>query len=159
MEEILAVAKRAKFHWGMHVECVTNVTPTINDDEVMLRDIARWIKNDLGEFTPWHVTRFYPYLDLSHIPPTPIKTLERAYEIGRGEGLRYVYVGNLPGHKWDDTYCHNCGEAVIERSGFAIATARLKNGCCPKCGEKIPGVWGDKINSTNDVRLAIRRSG
>lgn len=154
-EEILEVTKRAKFHWNMHVECVTNITPTINDDEKLLRDMARWIKNDLGEFTPWHVTRFYPYLDLSHIPPTPVKTLERVYEIGREEGLKYVYVGNLPGHPWEDTYCHHCGECIIKRRGFAVAQAKLVDGKCPHCHTDIPGRWQDRIESSTGERIPV----
>jgi pyruvate formate lyase activating enzyme len=68
--------------------------------------IASWIRDNLGPFTPWHVTRFVPYLDLSHLPPTPLGRLERFCEIGREEGLKYVYIGNVPGHPWEDTYCH-----------------------------------------------------
>lgn len=154
-EEILDVTKRAKFKWNMHVEMVTNVTPTINDDEGLLRSIARWIKSDLGEFTPWHVTRFYPYLDLSHIPPTPVKTLERAYDIGREEGLKYVYIGNLPGHPYEDTYCHNCGESVIRRRGFAVANATLVSGKCPHCSTQIPGRWEEKIQTTDGRRTPV----
>jgi pyruvate formate lyase activating enzyme len=145
-EDILEMAKRAKFHWKMHVECITNVTPTINDSDKEIRDIASWIKTELGEFTPWHITRFYPHLDLSHLPPTPIKKLEHAYEIGKEEGLKYVYMGNVPGHKWEDTYCHNCGKCIIERSGFTISNANLKDGKCPFCGAEIPGRWQGSVN-------------
>ncbi len=154
-ECILEIAKLAKFKYNMHVECVTNVTPTLNDSEKILRGIARWIKHDLGEFTPWHVTRFYPYLDLSHIPPTPIKTLERAYEIGREEGLEYVYVGNLPGHRWEDTYCHNCGKVIIKRRGFAIAQALIKNGLCPYCKTQIPGRWDNEVQTSSGERIPV----
>jgi pyruvate formate lyase activating enzyme len=140
-EGILEVAKLARHKWGMHVECVTNVTPTINDEESILRGIARWIREELGEFTPWHVTRFYPHLDLSHLSPTPIRTMERAYEIGRQEGLKYVYVGNLPGHRWEDTYCHGCGERIISRSSFYDTRIDIKGGKCPSCGTQIPGRW------------------
>lgn len=154
-EEILDIAKRAQFHWKMHVEVVTNVTPTMNDDEKTLRDIARWIKTELGEMTPWHATRFHPYLDLSHLPPTPIRALERAYEIGREEGLKYVYVGNLPGHAWEDTYCHGCGKAVIQRRGFAVARATLRKGLCPHCGTRIPGRFPDTIPSSTGARTPI----
>jgi pyruvate formate lyase activating enzyme len=154
-EAVLGMAKLAKFKYNMHVECVTNITPTINDSEEVIRGIARWIKTDLGEFTPWHVTRFYPYLDLSHIPPTPIRTLELAYEIGREEGLRYVYVGNLPGHRWEDTYCHNCHKPIIQRRGFAIAQAIIQSGRCPYCQTEIPGRWDSSISVTSGERIPV----
>ena len=155
-EPLLEMTKLAQTTYGMHVECVTNVTPTINDDEQEIRDLARWIKTELGEFTPWHVTRFHPYLDLSHLPATPVKTLERTYEIGREEGLKYVYTGNLPGHRWEDTYCHNCGKCIIQRRHFAIANATMKNGKCPHCATAIPGRWDiGEIPSTSGDREPV----
>lgn len=155
-EPTLDMTIKAKHKYGKWVECVTNVTPTINDSEQILRGIARWIRHELGELTPWHVTRFYPYLDLSHIPPTPIATIERAYAIGREEGLKYVYVGNLPGHPCEDTYCHNCGKGVIRRRGFAIAQSVLQdNGACPHCGTHIPGVGMGRIERTSGVRIPV----
>lgn len=124
-EGILKIAKKAK-EYGMHVECVTNVTPGFNDSEEELRDIASWIKNALGPDTPWHVTRFYPHLELSHLSPTPISVLERAYSIGKEEGLWYVYLGNVPGHKGENTYCHMCGELLVERYILILLKTRLR---------------------------------
>jgi pyruvate formate lyase activating enzyme len=138
-EPVLESTKLARHTYGMHVECVTNVTPGINDSDEMLRGIARWIRSELGPDTPWHVSRFYPHLDLSHIPPTPIETIERARDIGMEEGIRYVYVGNIPGHPGEDTYCHGCGRCVIRRSGFSIARTSLVEGRCPRCDTVIPG--------------------
>jgi pyruvate formate lyase activating enzyme len=134
---ILRVAEEAKK--SMHVECVTNVTPGFNDSEEELRGIASWIVRNLGPDTPWHVTRFYPHLELSHLPQTPISTLERGREIGKEEGLWYVYLGNVPGHSWENTYCHNCGELLIERYVFDIVKNLIRDGKCPKCGTEIPG--------------------
>ncbi|KAF0133909.1 MAG: pyruvate formate lyase activating enzyme [Candidatus Saganbacteria bacterium] len=94
-EPILKAAVHAKKNLKMHVECITNVVPTINDDEPQLRAIAKWIKNDLGADTPWHVTRFFPHLDFSYLDPTPIETLLKARNIGIEEGLQYVYLGNV----------------------------------------------------------------
>lgn len=94
-QPVLDAAERAKKKWQMHVEIVTNIIPTLNDDEQQLRDIAGWIKNSLGADTPWHVTRFFPYLEYQHLPPTPIETIDRAVEIGKAEGLRHVYRGNV----------------------------------------------------------------
>jgi pyruvate formate lyase activating enzyme len=135
---ILNVAKKAK-EYGMHVEVVTNVTPGFNDNEQELHGIASWIKNSLGPETPWHVTRFYPHLELSHLPPTPVAVLEKARETGKEEGLWYVYLGNVPGHKWENTYCHQCGFLLIERSIFEILKNRIHKGKCPKCDTVIPG--------------------
>jgi pyruvate formate lyase activating enzyme len=135
---ILQITKKAK-EYGMHVEVVTNITPGFNDNETELRGIASWIKNNLDPETPWHVTRFYPQLELSHLPPTPICVLERARSIGKEEGLWYVYLGNVPGHKWENTYCHNCGELLIERYVFDIIKNRIKDGRCLKCNTLIPG--------------------
>jgi pyruvate formate lyase activating enzyme len=138
---VLETTKRAKEKWGMHVEVVTNVTPGYNDDEEELRGIATWIHQELGEWTPWHVTRFYPHLELSHIEPTPIATLERALEIAHQEGLHYAYLGNIPGHPKENTYCHQCGHLLIERFSFDVLQYKLKGSKCPYCGAKIPGVF------------------
>ena len=102
---MLAAAERAQHEHGCHVEIVTNVIPTFNDDEATLRGIAAWIAAELGPKTPWHVTRFMPYLEFAHLPPTPIRTLERAVRIGHDAGLQFVYVGNVPGHEGENTVC------------------------------------------------------
>ena len=132
---ILEVAVRAKEKWDMHVEVVTNVIPTLNDDEEQLRGIARWIKEALGPQTPWHVTRFMPYLELSHLSPTPVGTLERAYNIGREEGLYFIYLGNVPGHKYENTVCYNCGNLAIKRVGYRTQELGVaEGGRCENCG-------------------------
>jgi pyruvate formate lyase activating enzyme len=136
---ILEVTKRAKSKWDMWVEIVTNVTPGYNDDKDQLRDIASWIKKDLGEDTPWHITRFIPYLDLSHIPATPVSTLEKAREIGLEQGLLYVYLGNVFGHPAENTSCHQCKRILLERKGLYITDNKIERGKCSFCGMKIPG--------------------
>ncbi len=135
---VLKVAAQAKAH-GMHVEVVTNVIPGLNDDETELQGIASWISDELGRDTPWHVTRFHPHLRLSHLVPTPVSTLERAREIGLGTGLRYVYLGNVPGHPAENTYCPGCKELLIERYVFDILQDRVVQGRCPGCGARIAG--------------------
>jgi pyruvate formate lyase activating enzyme len=157
-EPVLEMTKLAARTYKMHVECVTNVTPTVNDDEATARGIARWIRDTLGPLTPWHVTRFYPYLDLAHLPPTPIPTLERFYAIGREEGLRYVYLGNVPGHPAEDTACHQCGSALIRRRGFAVAKAEVVDGRCPSCGVEVPGRFQARIAPTSGERVGVRLS-
>jgi len=135
---ILDIMKKAK-DCGMHVEAVTNIIPGFNDSGTELRSIASWIRNSLGPEVPWHVTRFYPCLELSHLPPTPVSHLERAWEIGKEEGLWYVYLGNVPGHRLENTYCHSCGAVLIERFVFDIVKNRIRNSRCPECGTLIPG--------------------
>ena len=134
---ILEVAKRAREKWGMHVEVVTNIIPTMNDDEEQLEGIATWIRDELGELTPWHVTRFYPMHQMSHLPPTPIATLERAYEIGRRAGLKFVYAGNVPGHKSESTFCYSCGKLVIQRWGYQTQILGLEGSRCRFCGAEL----------------------
>lgn len=135
---ILQMAEKAK-RYGMHVEVVTNIIPGFNDDESELRGIAKWIKSALGDETPWHVTRFYPHHQLSNVSPTPIAKLEGAWSIGKEEGLWYVYLGNVPGHRGENTYCHKCDELLVERYVFDIIKNRVKDGKCPKCSTLIPG--------------------
>jgi len=136
---ILKVTKRAKDKWRMWVEIVTNIIPGYSDDERQLRDIASWIKNELGEDVPWHVTRFLPHLDLSDVPPTPVSTLEKAREIGLEQGLLYVYIGNVFGHPAENTYCHRCKRVLIERKGLYITDYKIEQERCGFCGMKIAG--------------------
>ncbi|MGQ9614957.1 MAG: AmmeMemoRadiSam system radical SAM enzyme [Spirochaetota bacterium] len=138
---ILEVIKRAKYHWKMHVEIVTNVTPGFNDDEEQLRAMAEWIATQLGAETPWHLTRFIPHLKLSHLNPTPLKALDRARDIGINAGLNYVYIGNVPGHPAENTYCPGCGRILIARKHFGLDANYLVNGRCPDCGIIIQGRW------------------
>lgn len=135
---ILGTAAMAK-ECGMHVEVVTNVTPGFNDDEEQLRAIASWINEVLGPETPWHVTRFHPHHELDYLSPTPVSVLEKAWHLGKEEGIWYVYLGNVPGHRWENTYCHACGELLIERYVFEVTNCRMKENRCPKCESTIPG--------------------
>jgi pyruvate formate lyase activating enzyme len=95
----------------------------------------------LGVDTPWHVTRFFPHLSLRNIQPTPIVRLETARTIGTEAGLRYVYLGNVPGHEWENTYCHSCGTLLIQRDVFDVIGNEVECGECPACGVRIPGVF------------------
>jgi pyruvate formate lyase activating enzyme len=131
---ILEVAKRAREKWRMHVEVVTNVTPGINDDDEQLSGIADWIAAELGELTPWHITRFYPHHLRTDIPPTPIVALEHAYDIGRKAGLKFIYLGNVPGHKSEATVCPACSRTVVERVGYETAVVGLDTSRCRFCG-------------------------
>jgi pyruvate formate lyase activating enzyme len=134
-KEILDVAERAQNKWNMHVEVVTNIIPGLNDDEGEIYGIAQWISKSLGELTPWHVTRFYPQHKLNHLPSTPISTLERACQIGREAGLKFVYIGNVPGHALENTTCYSCGRVVVKRTGYKIEITGVdREGRCQFCG-------------------------
>jgi len=134
---ILEVAERAKSKWNMHVEVITNIIPGLNDDDTQLKGIANWIFNSLGDLTPWHVTRFYPQHLLMDIPPTPLKTLEHAVEIGRYAGLKFVYTGNVPGNKYESTICYNCGREVVSRYGYHTEIVGLAGSKCKFCGVEL----------------------
>jgi pyruvate formate lyase activating enzyme len=131
---VLRAAERAKRVHGIHVEVVTNVVPTINDDDAQLTWLAAWIAAALGPETPWHITRFFPYLEFSHLDPTPLATLRRAREIGRVAGLAHVYLGNVTEPGGEDTACPGCGEVIVRRDGFAVVSDRTRDGVCPGCG-------------------------
>jgi len=134
---ILDVASRAKKKWDMHVEVITNIIPTMNDDDAQLEGIARWIFSELGELTPWHVTRFYPHHNLSHLPPTPVATIDRACEIGKKAGLKFIYAGNVPGHSSDTTSCYACGRQVVRRVGYDAEVVGLNGSKCKFCGAEL----------------------
>jgi pyruvate formate lyase activating enzyme len=135
--EILKTAERAKQKWGMHVEVVTNIIPGMNDDDEQINGIAAWIRDGLGELTPWHVTRFYPQHRLTSAPPTPIVTLEKACRIGKEAGLKFVYTGNVPGHAAENTVCYSCGKTVIERVGYDIHITGVYGSKCRFCGAEL----------------------
>lgn len=135
---VLKGAEKAR-EYGMHVEVVTNIIPGFNDDAAELKGTAAWVRDGLGPDTPWHVTRFYPHLDLSHLNPTPVSTLEEARQIGLEAGLKYVYLGNVPGHTGENTYCHQCGSLLIKRYIFEVLENRIIKGRCPQCDTRIPG--------------------
>ncbi len=134
---ILEVAERALKKWDMHVEVVTNIVPTMNDDDEQLSGIAGWIRDKLGELTPWHVTRFYPNYRLLNLPPTPIATLEKACEIGKKAGLKFVYTGNVPGHESENTTCYNCGRLIIRRHGYRIDVEGTAGSKCRYCNAEL----------------------
>lgn len=133
-EGILETAERAKTKWNMHLEVITNVIPTMNDDDEQLRGIALWIHDKLGELTPWHITRFYPQYQATDLPATPISTLEHALDIGKQAGLKFVYLGNVPGHDGENTKCYNCGKLVVKRDGYSTQILGLQGSHCKFCG-------------------------
>jgi len=125
---------------NIFIEVTTLVIPTINDSEAQLKEMAAFVKNELGVETPWHISRFYPHYKFTHLPPTPVKTIQRAREIGLEMGLRYVYMGNVVGNAGENTYCYQCGQLLIERYGFHVSKYNVKGGKCPACAAIIDGI-------------------
>jgi len=126
---------------GTWTEIVYLVVPTLNDSEAEFKNLAQWIRSNLGLDVPIHFTRFHPEYLLKNLPPTPLETLERAKAIADSEGLHYVYVGNVPGHPGENTYCPKCHRVLVERLGYTIQEVNIRNGKCRFCGQSIPGVW------------------
>lgn len=123
---------------GIWVEVTTLVVTGVNDDPAELRDIANYIATELGPETPWHISRYFPAYRMDN-PSTPVQILERAREIGREAGLRYVYVGNVSGE--ENTHCHACGHLLIRRAGFWVLQNTVRaDGTCPRCGTPVAGV-------------------
>jgi pyruvate formate lyase activating enzyme len=131
---------RAYKSLNIWIEITTLVIPGHNDSDDELRAIARFIRDDLGPETPWHVSAFYPTYKLLDAHRTPPETLIKARDIGLGEGLRYVYVGNIPGSDGEQTVCYGCGKTIIKRYGYTILAYNLEKGRCAFCGAVIDGV-------------------
>jgi pyruvate formate lyase activating enzyme len=124
----------------VHLEITTLVIPGVNDRHEVLRGIAEWIVADLGPDVPWHVSGYYPAYRFT-APPTPVRTLERAWNAGKAAGLEFVYLGNVLGHRLENTCCPDCGTCLIRRQGLRVTASRLDHGGCPNCGREVPGVW------------------
>jgi pyruvate formate lyase activating enzyme len=136
LDTILTIRERA-----IWLELVYLVVPTLNDGTASIRSMARWVAANLGRDVPVHFSRFYPQYRLENLPPTPVSTLDTAYETCRAEGLNYVYVGNVPGHRAESTYCPSCSRAIIVRQGYRVERCDLRDGACRHCGHPIPGIW------------------
>ncbi len=121
------------------LELTTLIIPGENDSDDELKQIADFIVSQAGPDVPWHVSRFYPQYKMDDKTATPPATLEKALRIGKEAGLGYIYVGNLPGSDGESTFCHNCGQILIERTGYTIGANRIIEGCCANCETKIPG--------------------
>jgi pyruvate formate lyase activating enzyme len=124
-----------------HLEIVNLVVPTLNDSDKMLQGLIEWILGEVGPDVPVHFSRFHPDYQLLNLPPTPVTTLERAYNMAMSKGMHYPYVGNVPDHPGNHTYCPNCKKAVIKRQGFFIKEMNMDKDRCKFCKQKIAGVW------------------
>jgi len=123
------------------VEITNLVIPGFNDDFQLVRKMCRWIVDNLGQGVPLHFSRFWPAYHMRDVSPTPAETLERCAEIAREEGLNYVYIGNIFGHRLENTYCPGCQQVLIKRQGFFVVENTLIDSRCPHCSRTIEGVW------------------
>jgi pyruvate formate lyase activating enzyme len=126
---------------GKWTEIVYLVLPTLNDSDQEIRGLAKWIKANLGPDVPLHFTQFHPQYLMKNMPITPVPTLERAKAIADAEGLHFVYIGNVPGHPAQNTYCPKCKRMLVERVGFTASKMLIRKSSCPFCQQPIPGVW------------------
>ncbi len=126
---------------GVWFEMINLVIPTYTDDPDMLKRMCGWILKELGPDYPLHFLRFFPRYRLQRLTATPVSTLERFRQIAMSEGIKYVYIGNVPGHPATNTYCHNCKRLLIKREGYYIPEVNIVNGKCKFCGASIPGRW------------------
>lgn len=140
LNPVLETIRRMK-EAGVWIEITTLLIPSYNDSEEILRMIIDFILS-IDPAIPWHVTQFYPTYEMLDKPRTPVDKLRKARDLGLSMGLKYVYVGNVPGEGGENTYCPNCKELLIERVGYSIFKNRIKDGKCFNCNSKIEGIWG-----------------
>jgi len=141
LEPVLETLKRLKAG-GVWLEITYLIIPTINDDAKEIKEMTKWVLDNLGDEVPIHFSRFYPTYKLENLPQTPLKSVETAREIAIDMGIKYSFVGNVPmGHQGENTYCPECGKLLIKRRGFYVLENNIKKGSCPGCGTKIAGVW------------------
>jgi len=140
LETVLETLKILKRN-GVWLEITNLVIPALNDDLGKIKQMCIWIKENLGADVPLHFSRFWPQYKLTHLLPTPVETLENARTQAQEAGLNFVYIGNVPGHPAENTYCPKCKKPVIQRSGYSILGNSLINGKCKFCGREIAGIW------------------
>ncbi|MAD42162.1 MAG: AmmeMemoRadiSam system radical SAM enzyme [Arcobacter sp.] len=138
LEQVLENLKHFKRN-GIWLEITTLIVPTKNDSKEELHNIAKFIKNELDIYTPWHISAFHPdYKDLD-LPHTSVESLKLAFDLGKKEGLKYVYIGNV--NLGNNTSCPNCNEVLLKRYRFKTIENNIIGGNCPKCNYKVEGVF------------------
>lgn len=140
LEPVLNTLKILKEE-GVWLEITNLIVPEWTDNLEMIKRMCQWLfKNGFSDY-PIHFTRFTPMFKLTHLPLTPVTILEKARDIALDAGLKYVYIGNVPGHPGENTFCHNCKRLIFERKGFRIISSHIIKGKCGHCGTVIPGVF------------------
>jgi len=141
LQPVLDTIEYIAKHTNIWMETTTLLLPDENDSEDELKRLAEFLVTKAGPDFPWHVSRFYPQYKYTDSVPTPPQSLQRAYEIGKKAGLRYVYLGNVPGSKQENTYCCKCNKSLVERVGYHVAANNIMDSKCPGCGTEIAGKW------------------
>lgn len=131
---------------GVHLEITNLVVPGFTDDPELVKRMCHWILSHIGPDAPLHFLRFFPRYKLDRLAPTPVTVLARFRELAMAEGIRYVYLGNVPGHEGNHTICHQCGKLLIERRGYHLPQYHLNGERCGYCDSVIPGVWGSSAH-------------
>jgi pyruvate formate lyase activating enzyme len=150
-QTLLEVKNKTK----VHVEITDLIVPKVGDDIESARKLSKWVYENLGPDTPIHFLRFHPDYKMMDIPVTPVKTLEKHLEVARKEGLRYTYIGNVPGHPAENTYCPGCGKVLIERSGYELGAYNLdEKNRCNSCGYQTP-IVGPLSASAREERFRL----
>jgi pyruvate formate lyase activating enzyme len=139
LQPVLDTIEYIAKHTNIWMEITTLLVPGQNDSDKELRKLADWLVEHVGKDCPWHISRFYPQYKYKDAEPTPIDTLERAYDIGRAAGLRYVYMGNVPGASAENTLCPTCGKLLIRRMGYTIVENNIAGDRCTACNTPIAG--------------------
>jgi pyruvate formate lyase activating enzyme len=126
---------------GIWLEITNLVVPSWTDNLDDIKRMSGWLADNGFTNTPLHFSRFYPLYKLDQLPPTPVELLTKAAEIASGQGLKYIYVGNVPGNEAADTKCPSCNTVVVKRQGYRIIFNKITGGKCPACNNKVDGVW------------------
>ncbi|MHA2305374.1 MAG: AmmeMemoRadiSam system radical SAM enzyme [Candidatus Hodarchaeales archaeon] len=129
------------YQMGVHLEITNLIIPTKNDSMEMIKDLCIWIHDNLCAEVPLHFSRFHPDHELRHLPVTPLETLESAYKVAKNVGLKHIYIGNVRSQKGNNTYCHQCGNLLIQRSGFHTTIKTIDNGICSVCQSPLYGIF------------------
>ena len=140
LEHVLDTLRHMK-RMGILVEVTTLIIPGLNDAPTELESLATFMAAELGPETPWHISRFHPTYKLIDRAPTPLQTLQAARKIGIRAGLKYVYLGNVPGKEGESTFCFECGSKLIDRMGYFIKGSDIRNGRCQYCTAPVDGIW------------------
>ncbi len=140
LEHVLDTLRHMK-RMQILVEVTTLIIPGLNDAPTELESLATFIADELGPETPWHISRFHPTYKLIDRTPTPVQTLQAARKIGIRAGLKYVYIGNVPGKEGESTFCFECGSKLIDRMGYLIRENVIRNGRCQYCTAPVDGIW------------------
>jgi len=139
LEPVLDTIRYIANSTDIWMEITTLLVPGQNDSPSEIRQIAHFIAGQAGHDTPWHISRFYPQYKMTETQPTTPKSLQTAYDLGREAGLRYVYMGNVPGSRFESTYCHRCDALLIERCGYRVLRNNVLDFTCPACGAEVAG--------------------